>query len=78
MNPLGETVGTRPSTAQQQATTMLVSFEFLFLAENSKLERVINLLSCFLVTLLCICGTGCVVRNLGPKFSSNYLEGKIS
>lgn len=38
-----------------------------FLAEKSNLEQVIDLMSCFLVTLLCICGVGCVVKKFRPQ-----------
>lgn len=47
-----------------------------FLAEKSNLEQVIDLMSCFLVTLLCICGVGCVVKKFRPQILYNYLEWK--
>lgn len=38
-----------------------------FLADKSNLEQVIDLTSCFLMTLLCICGVGCVVKKFRPQ-----------
>lgn len=41
--------------------------EIPFLAENANLARVINLMSYFLVTSLCICESGCVVKKWRPQ-----------
>lgn len=45
------------------------------LAENSKLARVIDLMSCFLVTSLCICGAECVVKKLETQIFQRLFGG---
>lgn len=47
-----------------------------FLAENSNLEPVIDLMSCFLVTLFCICRAGCVVKKFRPQILQWLFKGE--